>query len=244
MSIEVSNLSFNYGQRAALMQINFALAEGSFNALLGPNGAGKSTLFALLCHLYQLQQGQIRVCGLDISEHPQQVMQQLGVVFQHSSLDLDLTVQQNLEYHASLHGLNREAARNRMQQELERFHLTDRLPHKVRSLNGGHRRRVEIVRALLHSPKVLLLDEATAGLDPPTRQALNKHVRQLCQQQNITVLWASHLIEEIEPQDSVLLLHRGQLTHHDTGAAICQQGQHDSLSAAFEQLTGTAEALC
>lgn len=239
MSIRVEQVSFHYGKKAALNDVSFALETGQFAALLGPNGAGKSTLFALLTRLYAQQSGEIFLRELALNQHPTAVMQKLGVVFQQSTLDLDLTVQQNLSYHAALHGLSGKAAKGRIKQELERLQMLARADEKVRALNGGHRRRVEIARALLHQPEVLLLDEPTTGLDPQSRSALNQHIRQLCHETQLTVLWATHLIEEITLEDRVLLLHQGRLLSSATGHSLCELSQQDSLSKAFDTLTCT-----
>ncbi|BBB28039.1 ABC transporter ATP-binding protein [Neptunomonas japonica] len=237
MSINVEQVSFNYGKKKALNTLNFTLESGQFSALLGPNGAGKSTLFALLTRLYSLQSGSIQLQGLDLQKTPTQVMQQVGVVFQQSTLDLDLSVQQNLAYHAALHGFSSAEANIRIALELERMSMADRANEKVRALNGGHRRRVEIARALLHQPSVLLLDEPTSGLDPQTRKILNQHVRQLCEDQQLTVLWATHLIDEIHSQDRVLLLHQGSLLSSGTGGDLCTLSGKKQLAHAFEYLT-------
>lgn len=243
MTIEVRELSFCYGRKAALKQLNFDLTPGAFNALLGPNGAGKSTLFALLTRLYSLQQGEITISGDSIRRHPANVMRKLGVVFQQSTLDLDLTVGQNLHYHAALHGIGAAAARPRIAAELERLHMADRVNDKVRALNGGHRRRVEIARALLHWPQILLLDEPTVGLDPQARGELNQHIRKLCQTDGLTVLWATHLIEEVESLDPVMILHRGEILARGNAEDICSQTQQTLLSDAFQLLTGARSEL-
>lgn len=237
MSIEISNLSFSYGHRAALKEINLTLREGSFNALLGPNGAGKSTLYALLTRLYALQSGKITIAGRSIAQHPSEVMRKLGVVFQQSTLDLDLSVAQNLYYHAALHGISKRQATPRITEELDRFGLSERLHDKVRSLNGGHRRRVEIARALLHQPRILLLDEPSVGLDPSTRKSLNGHIRQLCQHEQLTVLWATHLIEEIKEDDPVTILHQGSVLASDIASQLCMQHNIANLSDLFQTLT-------
>ncbi|MBO6809447.1 ABC transporter ATP-binding protein [Marinobacter adhaerens] len=238
MTIEASNLSFRYGDKPVLREVSFALTSGRFHALLGPNGAGKSTLFGLLTRLLALQQGDIRLGGQSLKKQPAEAMRQIGVVFQQNALDLDLTVRQNLQYHAALHGLSRKEARARGDRELERFNLLERAKDAVRQLNGGHRRRVEIARALLHEPSLLLLDEPTVGLDVASRKALNEHVRTLCEEDGLTVLWATHLIEEVRADDRVLILHQGQLLADGNGQAICDAEGTRDLAETFHALTG------
>ncbi|UTW13434.1 ABC transporter ATP-binding protein [Marinobacterium rhizophilum] len=243
MTIAVQGLGFNYGARVALADLSFELQPGSFNALLGPNGAGKSTLFGLLTRLLALQQGDIQLFGLPLRRHAGAVMRRLGVVFQQGSLDMDLSVAQNLAYHGALQGLGQREIRHRMHAELERLELGDRLHERVRNLNGGHRRRVEIARALLHRPAVLLLDEATVGLDTQTRAALNHYVRRLCNEDGLTVLWATHLIEEIDATDRVLLLHQGRLRADNSAAGLCEATGTTSLGQAFALLTRSSPEL-
>ncbi len=242
MSLAVHHLSFRYGPREALDDVSFSLKDGELNALLGPNGAGKSTLYALLTQLYSLQDGEITLDGKAVRQHSRTLKQQLGVVFQQSTLDPDLSVLQNLEYHGALHGLSARQVRLQAAQLLDEMGLADRLKDSIRSLNGGHRRRVEIARALLHKPSILLLDEATVGLDTAARQSINRHVRQLCTSQSLTVLWATHLIEEIQEHDPVLVLHQGKLLADGSAANICQKHQATDLSDAFEQLTGLKDS--
>lgn len=235
-ALQVHGLSFAYGPRRALDEIAFAVPAGRFAALLGPNGAGKSTLIALLTRLYDLQQGDIEVGGCGLRRQPRLALRQMGVVFQQSTLDLDLSVEQNLRYHAALHGLPRALAASRIDQELARQQLQERRHDKVRTLNGGHRRRVEIARALLHRPRLLLLDEASVGLDPAARQALNAHVRQLCRDEGLAVLWTTHLLDEVRSDDQLLVLDRGRLVAQGDAAAVSAEDGGD-LPRTFARLT-------
>ena len=208
-ALEFRNLSFSYGPKRALADVNFAIPPG-FTALLGPNGAGKSTLFALLTRLFTSADGTITIAGHDLSRQPRHALAEMGVVFQQSTLDLDLTVQQNLLYFAALHGLSGRDAAQRAETALARLNMAERADEKVRNLNGGHRRRTEIARALLHDPQVLLLDEPTVGLDAAARAAITQHVHDLAHA-GMTVLWATHLSDEIQDDDHLLILHQGQL---------------------------------
>jgi ABC-2 type transport system ATP-binding protein len=235
-ALQVSELSFAYGEREALRGVSFSLGPGRFAALLGPNGAGKSTLIALLTRLYDLQKGEVRMGEHSLRQSPRPALRQMGVVFQQSTLDLDLSVEQNLRYHAALHGLARREVSERVALELDRQGLTERRRERVRALNGGHRRRVEIARALLHQPRLLLLDEASVGLDPASRLALNAHMRSLCREQGISVLWTTHLLDEVHPDDDLLILHQGRLVA--SGQAGDVSAEHGGgLDAAFRQLT-------
>lgn len=239
-ALEVSDVAFAYGPRQALQGVGFSVALGGFAALLGPNGAGKSTLIALLTRLYDLQQGDIRVMDSSLRQQPREALRQLGVVFQQSTLDLDLSVEQNLRYHAALHGIPRREAQLRIDEELTRQQLIERRHDRVRALNGGHRRRVEIARALLHKPRLLLLDEASVGLDPASRLALNRHVRQLCRDTGLAVLWTTHLLDEVQASDQLLILNRGHLVAQGIAGQI---GADDaSLAQTFERLTSSEVA--
>jgi ABC-2 type transport system ATP-binding protein len=164
-------------------------------------------------------------------------MADLGVVFQQTTLDLDLTVRQNLRYFAALHGLSGRAADARIDAALARLGMAERAGEKARGLNGGHRRRTEIARALLHEPKVLLLDEPTVGLDAPSRAALTQHIHALCSDTGVTVLWATHLTDEVLDGDQVVLLHRGRVLADGRCGAL--RGEH-SLPEYFAQMTGAA----
>ncbi|WP_128514501.1 ABC transporter ATP-binding protein [Tabrizicola thermarum] len=221
MTLAVENLSFAYGPRKALDGLSFTLDPGSFTALLGPNGAGKSTLFSLLTRLFTAPQGRITIAGHDLNKTPLKALAALGVVFQQPTLDLDLTTRRNLLYYAALHGLTGAAARFRADEVLATLGLTDRADTPARSLSGGQRRRVELARALIHRPQVLLLDEPTVGLDAASRRAITDHAHQLARD-GTTVLWATHLTDEVSPTDRCLILHRGRLLADDTAAALAE----------------------
>lgn len=238
-ALMVGNLSFAYGKRLALDGVSFTVSPGQCTILLGPNGAGKTTLFSLITRLYDSRDGLIEISGWDVKRHSTRALAKLGVVFQQPTLDLDLTVRQNLRYHASLHGLPRPLADARIEQELRRQNMFERCHETVRSLNGGHRRRVEIARALLHRPDVLLLDEPTVGLDVPSRKAIVDYVHNLAANQQIAVLWASHLIDEIAPDDRIIVLHHGKIRALGGVASLLEQTSTDGISSAFARLTGT-----
>ena len=240
-ALAISNLSYYYGTRAALNAVTFTIAPGQFFGLLGPNGAGKSTLMALLTRLLKPATGDIKVFSRSLSVQPSAAMSDIGVVFQQSTLDLDLSVLQNLNYHCALHGLSPRDTYIRVSDELHRFGLQDKRHTRVRELNGGHRRRVELARAMLHKPRLLLLDEPTAGLDIESRAALNQRVRRLCIEQNIAVLWTTHLIEELDNQDQVLILDHG--TNKALGHAETLLEEHNcgSIGELFAALTMSKE---
>jgi len=207
--LSVDHVSYAFGRKKALDDVGFSVGRGQCTMLLGPNGAGKSTLFSLITRLYDAPAGTIRINGYDVRKKTGKALAGLGVVFQQPTLDLDLSVMQNLRYHAALHGLSRKQTKVRIREELERQGMFERRFEQVRQLNGGHRRRVEIARALLHEPKLLLLDEPTVGLDVPSRHAIVQHVHALCSSDHIAVLWATHLIDEVYATDHVIVLHHG-----------------------------------
>jgi ABC-2 type transport system ATP-binding protein len=223
--LRASELHKAYNGKPALKGVSVSLRAGEMVALLGPNGAGKSTLLQLLTGLFTPDQGTIEVLGQDMRAHPARALSGLGVVFQQSALDMDLSVMANLLFHTDLHGIPRKTARERIDAQLAAIGLQDQAKAVVRSLSGGTRRKVELVRALLHRPRVLLMDEATVGLDPSSRQQLLDTVRGLCRDQGLAVLWATHLIEEVKTADRLLLLHQGSVRF---------DGQIDAFMAAAE----------
>ena len=206
----MAGLSYAFGERRVLQDVSFSVEPGGVSVLLGLNGAGKTTLFALITRLYSARAGRIAVLGHDVERAPLAALARLGVVFQQSTLDLDLTVEQNLHYHAALHGIRRDAAIRRTDEELDRIGLLDRARHRVRTLSGGQKRRVELARALVHEPSVLLLDEPTVGLDVESRAFLIGHVRGLCAR-GLGALWATHLIDEASEGTRVIVLHEGRV---------------------------------
>jgi ABC-2 type transport system ATP-binding protein len=236
-ALSIDGISHSYGTRRALIDVNFAVAPASFTALLGLNGAGKSTLFSLITRLFGIQNGKIGIFGHDISRAPSEALRLLGVVFQSRTLDLDLSVKQNLLYHAALHGISRRDAAQRSQEVLTRIGLADRAGSKVRDLSGGQMRRLEIARALLHRPRLLLLDEATVGLDVKARADILSHVRQLVAEQGIGVLWATHLFDEIDARDDLVVLHQGKVLAQGPVARVVAEAGAQDVNAAFARLT-------
>jgi ABC-2 type transport system ATP-binding protein len=217
--------------------VSFAVERGRFTALLGPNGAGKTTLFSLITRLLVSRSGVISICGLDIRTAGARALAPLGIVFQQPTLDLDLTVRQNLHYFARLRGFSCAEAERRIERELTRLGMAERARETVRALNGGHRRRVEIARALLHDPQLLLLDEPTVGLDFPSRKAIVEHVHELAGDRHIGILWATHLIDEIRPTDDLVLLDKGRVVAGGVAADVVARSGAGSLDAAFTWLT-------
>jgi ABC-2 type transport system ATP-binding protein len=237
-ALSISAVSHSYGARRALIDVDFTVAPASFTALLGLNGAGKSTLFSLVTRLFGIQTGGIRIFGHDIRREPGEALRLMGVVFQPRTLDLDLSVMQNLLYHAALHGIGRRDARLRGDEVLSRIGLSDRAGSKVRDLSGGQMRRLEIARALLHRPRLLLLDEATVGLDVKARADILGHVRHLVTEQGIGVLWATHLFDEIIPSDNLVVLHQGRVLATGEVTRVLEDCGARDVNAAFMRLTG------
>jgi ABC-2 type transport system ATP-binding protein len=236
-ALEVTCVSYSYGKRKALENVSFAISPGSFTVLLGLNGAGKSTLYCLITRLYATQRGRIRIFGFDVNHFSGEALRRLGVVFQPRTLDLDLTVMQNLSYHAALHGISAQETKLRARSVLEEIALTSRQHDKARSLSGGQMRRVEVARALLHQPQLLLLDEPTVGLDIKARADILKHVRSLAAHEGIGVFWATHLIDEVEAHDDVVLLHRGRVLDKGKASEIAGRAGAAGIRLAFEKLT-------
>ncbi len=240
-ALAVEHVSYSYGDRPALVDVTFQVAPASFTVLLGLNGAGKSTLFALLTRLYSAQAGRIRVFGHDIANEPGAALNALGVVFQTRALDVDISVRQNLVYHGALHGIARRSAGRAAERVLSRVALADRLDDRVADLSGGQMRRVEIARALLHEPRLLLLDEPTVGLDVRARADILSHVRGLASE-GVGVLWATHLIDEVDDFDDLVVLHQGRVLTIGSARRVVADAGSPDVRAAFSKLVGDGDA--
>lgn len=245
--LAVDGLSFAWGKTQALNQVCLTARAGEFTALLGPNGAGKTTLMSLLTRLFHAPQGRITLGGFDLKTQPREALSLLGVVFQQSTLDPDLSVLQNLRYFAGLQGLPRAVRNERISRELDRFGLTERQKETVRNLNGGHKRRVELARALLTAPRILILDEPGTGLDLPARQSLVTLAHNLAWQEGLAVLWTTHIIDEIIPdRDRLILLHQGEIRASGGAEQLCREhgcldeDGHADIPTLFARFTGGA----
>lgn len=224
--IDIENLSHMWGKKRALDSVSFRVDSGQFCALLGPNGAGKSTLFGILTGLFSAHSGRVRVAGHDLSLAPRLALSELGVVFQQQTLDLDLTVWRNMLYFAGLHGMSGKVAKIAAAEALDRLGMVSRGSERVRDLNGGHRRRLEIARSLMHGPSVLLMDEPTVGLDAKARQVIIDHAHALAHDLGLCVLWATHLTDEVRSGDRLVILDQGLVLEDgiatETGQALTE----------------------
>lgn len=215
-AIHVSQLSHWYGRRQALRDLSFDVASGELFAFLGPNGGGKTTLFRLLSTLIPLQQGEVRLLGYDLRSQRGQVRLGIGVVFQAASLDRKLTVAENIRHQAALYGVRGAELRRRQGELLDQLGLTDRAHELTERLSGGLRRRVELAKGMIHRPRLLLLDEPSAGLDPGARSDLWEYLGRLQADFGVTVAFTTHLLEEAERADRIGILNDGSLVALDT----------------------------
>jgi ABC-2 type transport system ATP-binding protein len=234
----LDNVVKTYGSIRAVDGVSFSAAPGEFIALLGPNGAGKTTLFQLLSGLFVPDSGRVEIMGQDMARNPVPALAMLGIVFQQPALDLELSVTGNLLFHAGLHGMPRAPAKARIAAELARLGLAERAHDKASQLSGGNRRRVELARALLHDPRVLLMDEATVGLDPASRGDLLKLMLALRAERSVAVLWATHLCDEVAGADRVIVLHRGKVLADTTPTELIARTKATTIEQAFLSMTG------
>jgi len=237
VTLNVTSMCKSFGRRKALDDVSLHVAAGEFLALLGPNGAGKTTLFQILSGLFIADQGRAVIGGADIATAPIAALSQLGIVFQQPALDLDLSVTANLQFQADLHGISRSEAKPRIAASLSRFGLSERAHDAARLLSGGNRRKVELARALLTRPKLLLMDEATVGIDPASRMQIIADVKALCKEQNMAVLWATHLVDEAADADGIIVMAKGRVQFDGLAAQLVASQKCATLTDAFLRLT-------
>ena len=221
--VEITNLGFRYGRQQALKNVSLVVQRGQIFGLLGPNGGGKTTLFRILCTLLVPQEGHAKVAGVDVKEDPHRVRRMIGVVFQSNSLDPQLTSQENLLCQGRLYGLSGSKLKERTEYLMDRFGLGSRRKDLVGTLSGGLRRRVELAKGLLHDPQVLILDEPTVGLDPGVRSDFWKYLRKLRDEDGITLLFTTHLMEETEQCDHLVILSEGQVVADGSPTALKEE---------------------
>ncbi|MGN6490093.1 MAG: ABC transporter ATP-binding protein [Devosia sp.] len=236
--LELSDVVKNYGRTQALKGVSLSIAPGEIVGLLGPNGAGKSTLFQLAAGLFAPDGGAVRVFGMNYREQASKILARLGVMFQARAIDLDMTVEANLKFHGALFGLHGKPLRERIEAAASLLEITDLLKRPVRTLSGGNQRRAEVARALLNGPDLLLMDEPSAGLDPTTRRMLVRHVQQVREQHGTSILWATHIVEEVADADRIALIVAGKIIRIGSPAEIMAAAGTDNLTDAYIALTG------
>jgi len=240
-AVQASNLTYEYpahgkaAARRALDGVSFDVRRGEIFALLGPNGGGKTTLFKILSTAFSPTQGNASILGFDIQKQADEVRQRIGVVFQNPSLDKKLTVLENLRYHGQLYGLRGSKLNTRVSEMMERLAVADRARHLVETLSGGLARRVELAKGLLHRPELLILDEPSVGLDPGARHDLWLYLQKLREKEGVTILVTTHLIDEGDRSDRVLVLNQGKIVALDTPAKLKEQIGGDVISIATNE---------
>jgi ABC-2 type transport system ATP-binding protein len=223
LAIDIKSLSHSYGEKKVLDNINLQVKKGTSFALLGPNGAGKTTLLNILCTLMRFDHGQALLNGADVVKQSVKARRSIGVVFQTSSLDDRLSADENLEFHGLVYGLSKKERRQAMDEVLELVELTEFREKIVREFSGGMRRRLEIARALMHKPAILLLDEPTVGLDAQTRQRIWRYLQDMQINEGLTVLTTTHYIEEVENADHICIIDHGRILAEGTPDSLKKQ---------------------
>lgn len=228
-AVSVRDMSYRYREREAIRRLSFDVSQGEIFVMLGPNGSGKTTLFRVLSTLIPPQDGSIHILGFDLRTQVDRIRPQLGVVFQAPSIDKKLTVTENLRHHGHLYGLSSAGLRIRIEETLARLSLADRAKELTEKLSGGLRRRVELAKAMLHQPRLLILDEPSTGLDPGARSDLWRYLEQVRSEMGVTVLLTTHLLEEAARADRIAILHQGELVALDTPGNLQASIGGDSL---------------
>jgi ABC-2 type transport system ATP-binding protein len=239
----VEALTHRYGERVALKGVSFQVAKGEIFGLLGPNGGGKTTLFRILSTLVKPREGSVRMFGIDVVREQVEIRRRIGVVFQSPSLDRKLTVLENLRHQGHLYNLRGPGLQSRIDQLLSRFGMSDRKGDLVETLSGGQRRRVELAKGLLHKPQVLLLDEPSTGLDPRVRRELSDYLERLRDEDGMTILLTTHLMEEADRCDRLAILDRGELVALSTPRELKESIGGDVISVETRQPQSLAEQI-
>ncbi len=210
-AIAIEDLSFSYGEQNALKNFSCNIEKGEIFALLGPNGGGKTTLFKILSTLLPIQKGNAKILDLELTKNPKEIRKFIGVVFQNPSIDLKLTVKENMIHYGRLFNITGKTLLKRIEQNLEHFNLIDRQKELAENLSGGLRRRLELSKTLITKPKILLLDEPSTGLDPAVRIDFSMELKRLQREENTTIVFTTHHMDEAERCDRVGIIHQGQL---------------------------------
>ena len=234
--MEISHLYKSFGEVKAVQDLNFCVKKGELFAFLGVNGAGKSTTINIMCGELRKDSGSVRICGADLDREPDSIRRKLGVVFQGSALDKDLSVRDNLRSRAALYGIHGKAFEKRLEELTELLDFADLLKRPLGKLSGGQRRRIDIARALLHEPEILILDEPTTGLDPQTRTNLWQAIGRLRREQGMTVFLTTHYMEEAADADYVVIIDRGRIAAEGTPLTL-----KNTYTGAFITLYGITE---
>lgn len=238
--IRVQNLVKSFGDLVAVRDISFEIEQGEIFAFLGPNGAGKTTTIKMLTTLLRPTSGRVELDGLDPAVEQNEARKRFGIVFQDQALDIDLTAYENMDLHGMLYRVPRPVRKQRIEKLLTLFELWGRRDDYVKRFSGGMRRRLEIARGLLHTPKILFLDEPTLGLDPQTRNQLWNHVRKLNEEERVTVFLTTHYMEEAERvAHRIAIIDHGRIIAQGTSEELKRQTSTDSLEQAFLALTGS-----
>jgi len=240
-ALNTSGIGFSFGKKKVLDNIDITVPEGKFVALLGANGAGKTTLYSIITGLYGASEGKVHIGGFDLRDETRKALSMIGIVFQRPTLDRDLNVYQNLRYFCQLQGISADSGSQRIDEALSAHGLTDMKSDKITELSGGQQRRVELARALLHKPRLLLLDEPTVGLDYRNRVEFVANVKKLCNDSGAGVLWATHLMDEVEDADYVYILHHGRIVSSGEVDSLREIHQQESVADLFRHLTRSAE---
>lgn len=225
--IEVKNFTKRYGDYIAVNDISFDVEEGTIFAFLGPNGAGKSTTINTICTIFEKTSGTLIIDGKDVTTQKSEVRSSIGVVFQDSTLDSKMTINENLEMHCTFYNIPKVEVEERIQFVLNLVDLLDERKKLVGALSGGMKRRVEIARGLIHYPKVLFLDEPTTGLDPQTRAHIWEYILKLQKERNITIFLTTHYMEEAEICNKIAIIDDGIIVAHDTPYALKKEFTKD-----------------